>query len=68
MMVSLMEISVSGVYYLIPILNYTQILMDIFSGVGTVSNILFVIGSSVVFILVVIGLIIKRPRFEEVLF
>lgn len=68
MMVSLMEISVSGVYYLIPILNYTQILMDIFSGVGTISNILLVIGSSVVFILVVIGLIIKRPRFEEVLF
>ena len=33
MMVSLMEISVSGVYYVIPILNYTQILMDIFSGV-----------------------------------
>ena len=34
MMVSLMDISISNIYYFIPILNYTQILMDIFSPIS----------------------------------
>ena len=68
MMVSLMEISISSIYYFIPILNYTQILMDIFSGVSNIGNILRVIISSVVFIYLIIYLVIKRIKLEEVLF
>lgn len=68
MMVSLMEVSISRIYYLIPILNYTQILMDIFSGVVSSINIMIVIGSSIFFIWLVLYLVIKRQRQEEVLF
>lgn len=68
MMVSLMEISINSFYYFIPILNYTQILMDIFSGVMLFKNILIVIISSILFIVGVIYLVIKRQRSEEVLF
>ena len=42
MMISLMEMSVGTIYYFIPIVNYTQILMDIFSGIMSISNILIV--------------------------
>ena len=68
MMVSLMDISIGTIYYFIPILNYTQILMDIFSGIMSSVNILIVIISSVVFISLVIYLVIKKYRIEEVLF
>ena len=68
MMVSLMEVSISNVYYFIPILNYTQILMDIFSGVMVIGNIFSVIISSILFIGLVIYLVIKKQKYEEVLF
>ena len=68
MMVSLMEVSINSFYYFIPILNYTQILMDIFSGVMLFKNILIVIISSILFIVGVIYLVIKRQRSEDVLF
>lgn len=68
MMVSLMDISISQVYYFIPILNYTQILMDIFSGINSISNILIVIFTSIIYISVVIFVVIKKMKSEEVLF
>ena len=68
MMISLMEVSISSIYYFIPILNYTQILMDIFSGVMVPVNILAVVLSSVLFIGLVIYMVIKRHATEEVLF
>lgn len=68
MMISLMEVSISSIYYFIPILNYTQILMDIFSGVIVPFNILAVVLSSVLFIGLVIYMVIKRHATEEVLF
>jgi len=68
MMISMMNIKVDAVYYLIPILNYTQILMDIFSGIISISNIFLVIISSLVSISLVIYLVIKRYKVEEVLF
>ena len=68
MMVSLMDISISNIYYFIPILNYTQILMDIFSGIFVLENILGVIISSIIFISLVMYLVIKRQKYEEVLF
>ena len=68
MMVSLMDISISSIYYFIPILNYTQILMDIFSGVMVPVNVLIVIFSSILFICLVIYMVIKRQKQEELLF
>lgn len=68
MMVSLMEVSISSIYYFIPILNYTQILMDIFSGVMVPVNVLMVLISSVLFTSLIIYIVIKRQRQEELLF
>ncbi len=68
MFVSIMNISISRIYYIIPILNYTQILMDIFSGNGDVVNVIMVIISSIVCVFGVIYYIIYQYRTEKVLF
>ena len=68
MMVSFMNVSINNLYYLIPILGHTQILMDIFSGIISYTNIISVILSSVFFVIIVIWLVIKKYKIEEVLF
>jgi len=68
MMVSLLEVEISRWYYLIPIFNYTQILMDIFSGNIDILNILLMIVSSLICVVVVISYIIRQYRSEKVLF
>ena len=68
MFVSMLGLSVSRIYYIIPILNYTQILMDIFSSKGDIINIIFVIISSIIYVVGVIYYIIYQYRTEKVLF
>lgn len=68
MMVSLMGVSIGDIYYLIPICNHTQILMDLFSGVSSLGNIMLVIASSLVYIVIVIFMVIKNQRNESILF
>lgn len=68
MMISLMDVSINSFYYLIPICNHTQILMDLFSGIGLIQDVLLVIFSSLVYIVIVIYFVIKRYKVEEVLF
>lgn len=68
MFVSILGMEVSSVYYVLPILNYTQVLMDIFSGSIDIIPILLVVISSVIYALVVIVYILKRYRTERVLF
>lgn len=68
MFVSILGMEVSSVYYVLPILNYTQVLMDIFSGSIEIVPILLVIVSSIVYALAVIIYILKRYRTERVLF
>ena len=68
MFVSMMNISVVKLYYIVPILNYSQTLMDIFSGKGDIINILLVIISSLVYVVMVIYYIIYQYRTEKVLF
>ena len=68
MFISMLDISVGFIYYLIPIFNYTQLLIDLFSGSATLVNILLVIGSSIIYIYFVICLVIRRYRVEEILF
>ncbi len=68
MMISLVGLEVSRWYYLLPIFNYTQVLMDIFSGGIDWWTILIVIGSSVFYVIVVIFYIVKQYRSERVLF
>lgn len=68
MFVSILGMEVSSVYYVLPILNYTQVLMDIFSGSIEFVPILLVVISSVIYALLVIVYILKRYRTERVLF
>lgn len=66
--VSLCDIDVLWGYYLIPIFNYTQMLMDLFSGELVLFNILLVVGSSFVYTFGVIYMVIKWYRVEKILF
>lgn len=68
MFVSLLDIAISYVYYIIPIFSHIQILIDLFSGSATILNILLVLLSSVIYVFVVIYLVVKRYKIEEVLF
>ena len=68
MFISLMGMEIEKWYYLVPILNYTQVLMDIFSGNLDLISILMVILSSVICVVLVITYILKQYRTERVLF
>ena len=68
MMVSLIGIKINTIYYLIPIANYVQLLMDIFSKNYNYLNILIVLISSIIYVIVVISYIIKQYKSEKVLF
>lgn len=68
MFISLFGVEINKWYYLVPILNYTQVLMDIFAGSIDVLSILMVVISSVVCVLLVIVYILKQYRSEKILF
>ena len=68
MMISIMSIKITNIYYLIPIANYVQLLMDIFSKEFNIINILIVLVSSIFYVIIVIFYIIKQYKEEKVLF
>ncbi len=68
MFISMLDIEISSKYYLIPIANYTTILMDIFSGEINSLNLLIVLLSSVVYVVLIIWYIIRQYNSEKVLF
>lgn len=68
MMISLIGIEINTIYYLIPIANYVQLLMDIFSKNFNYLNILIVLSSSIIYVIIVISYIIKQYKSEKVLF
>ena len=68
MFVTILGLDISKWYYLIPILNYTQTLMDIFSGNIDIVSIMMVVISSLVYVILVIVYILKEYKGERVLF
>lgn len=68
MMISIMDIKITTLFYLIPIVNYVQILMDIFSKEFNILNILIVLISSIIYVIIVIYIITKQYKEEKVLF
>lgn len=68
MFITILGMEINRWYYLIPILNYTQILMDIFSGNIDLIAILMIIISSLVYVVIVIAYILKQYKYEKVLF
>ena len=68
MFISFFGMNISYWYYLIPIVNYTQILLDIFSGNVDIISILMVVISSIVYVILVIFYILKQYKYEKILF
>lgn len=68
MFVSLIEIKLNYYYYLIPICNYEQVLMDLFTSNINNTNILITFFSTIVYIVIVIIYIIKAYNSEKILF
>ena len=68
MFITILGMEINRWYYLIPILNYTQILMDIFSGNIDIIAILMIIISSIIYVVIVIAYILKQYKYEKVLF
>lgn len=63
-----LDFKVSTTYYAIPILNYTTILMDLYTGNFEYVNLLITIGSTILFVGVVLWLLMKTFKSEKVLF
>lgn len=65
---SYLEFSVTSTYYFIPILNYTTILLDLYTDNFNCLNLLVTIGSTVVYVILILLIMIKRFKSEKVLF
>ena len=68
MMISIMGISIQKWFYIIPIFNYTQGLMDVFSARVNEFEIFMLVISSLLYIFLIIIYIVKQYRSEKVLF
>lgn len=65
---SMSEANIKTIYYLIPIFNHEQIIMDVFNNNFIMSNFLLTIISSIVYIIILIYLVIRAYNNEKVLF
>lgn len=63
-----LDFKVSSTYYVVPILNYTTILMDLYTGNFEYINLLITILSTIVCVGVVLWLLMKTFKSEKVLF
>ncbi len=68
MMISLLHIDINTTYYIIPIANYVQLLMDIFQNNYNYINIMIVLITTIIYVIIVISYIINKYKSEKVLF
>lgn len=68
MILSYINISSTIAFYLIPILSHTTILMDLYSGNINYLNLFITIGSTLVYIVIMLYFLIKKFKSEKVLF
>ena len=68
MFVSLIEMDVTNIYYIIPICNFEQILMDLFTNTYSLVSILLTLASTFIYITIVLIYIIKSYNSEKILF
>ena len=68
MLISMVGMEIEKWYYIIPIFNYTQVLMDIFSGNFDFIVIIMIFLSSFIYVFLVVGYILKQYKTEKVLF
>jgi len=68
MFVSILDVEVSRIYYLIPICNYEQILQELLLSKTNIINILIVLTSTIIYTYIVVQSIIKLYNSEKILF
>lgn len=68
MFVSILEVEISKLYYLIPVCNINQLLIDLFMNNISITNILITTGSTIIYTIIVIAFIIKAYNSEKILF
>lgn len=65
---SYLEFTVTSTYYFIPVLNYTTILLDLYTGNFEYINLFITIGTTIIYVICILVLIFKRFKSEKVLF
>lgn len=68
MFISFLNITISATYYLIPILNHTTILMDLYSASPNYINLLLTLLSTIVYTVILLYILLKKFKSEKVLF
>ena len=68
MLISFLNIPISATYYIIPILSHTTILMDLYSGNISYLNLFLTILSTIIYIVILLYILIKKFKSEKVLF
>lgn len=65
---SMLSFDVPRLLYVIPILSHTNILMELYSGTCSYVNLLLTIGSTLVYVGVILFILVKKFKSEKVLF
>ncbi len=68
MFISLSGMEAGKYFYMIPICNYIQTLLDLFNNNVNLLNVFIVFASSIIYIVIIIHIIIKLYKSEKVLF
>lgn len=66
--ISFLNISTTTLYYIIPVLSHTTILMDLYSGNISYLNLFLTIASTIIYVVILLYVIIKKFKSEKVLF
>ncbi|MBR6949126.1 MAG: ABC transporter permease [Bacilli bacterium] len=66
--ITLLNINITNSFYLIPICNYVQIINDLLIGKMEMTNLLITFGSTIVYTVAIVKLIIKLYNSEKILF
>ena len=68
MFVSILNVNITNTYYLIPICNYEQILTDLLISKTNLMGILICVGSTLVYSIFIVKLIIASYNGEKILY
>lgn len=68
MFISFLNISTTTLYYIIPVLSHTTILMDLYSDNISYLNLFLTISSTIIYVVILLYVIIKKFKSEKVLF
>ena len=66
--ISFLNISTTTLYYIIPVLSHTTILMDLYSDNISYLNLFLTISSTIIYVVILLYVIIKKFKSEKVLF